>query len=113
MQMIAQIRTSPAALFAALLAALGRRRRESGFLARLLTEGAAQEPAAENSAEKKNESREEDTEENKARRTQTTAGHKLKHHSALARRSAQVESQRLKEDFHVLESAAVLGSCCS
>ncbi|MGA2359567.1 MAG: hypothetical protein ABSF66_11230 [Terriglobales bacterium] len=100
MHSIPQIRTNPAALF------------RSGvcFPVRLLTEGAAQEPAAENSAEKKNESREEDTEENKARRTQTTAGHKLKHHSALARRSAQVESQRLKEDFHVLESPPIVGS---
>src|ERR1039458_579425 len=78
-QMIAQIRTI--GLFSALLAALGRRRRGSGFLARLLTEGAAQEPAAGNSAEKKNQSREEDNEENKTGRTQTTAGHKLKRHS--------------------------------
>jgi tRNA A37 N6-isopentenylltransferase MiaA len=81
MQMIAQIRTSPAALFAALLAALGRRRRGSGFLTRLLTEGAAQEPAAENSVEKKTESHEEDNEEDKTKRTQTPAAHKLKRHS--------------------------------
>ncbi|HMB84430.1 MAG TPA: hypothetical protein VKI40_10325, partial [Terriglobales bacterium] len=57
----------------------------------------------------KNES-EEDNEENKTRRTQTTAGHKLTRYFAPARRSAPVESQRLKEDFHVHESPPVLGS---
>src|ERR1039458_1538216 len=56
--MIVQIRTI--GLFTALLAAFGIRQRGSGFLARLLTEGAAQKPAAGNSAEKKNQSREED-----------------------------------------------------
>jgi hypothetical protein len=77
--MISQIRTIPAALFtagfAARFAASCRRQRGSGFLARLLTEGAAQEPAAE----KKNESREEDNHEKKTKRMQTPAGHKLKH----------------------------------
>jgi hypothetical protein len=107
--LIPQIRTIPAAIFTAFLTAV-LRRRVSCFPARLLTKGAAQQPAAENSAEKKNESREEDNEENKKRRTRTTAGHKLKRYFAPARRSAPVEFQRLKEDFHVHESPPVLGS---
>jgi hypothetical protein len=73
------------------------------FPARLLTESADRESTAE-----KNK-REEDNEKRK-RRTQTTAGHKLNATLAPVRRSAEVESQPLKEDFHVLERLPVLGS---
>jgi hypothetical protein len=73
---------------------------------RLLTESAAQESAAE----LKNETPERNNEDNQERKTQTTAGHKLKRHFAPARRSAHLEFQRLNKDFHVLESPPVLGS---
>jgi hypothetical protein len=71
------------------------------FPARLLTESADRESTAE-----KNK-REED---HKKRRMKVTAGHKLNATLAPVRRSAEVESQPLKEDFHVLERLPVLGS---
>jgi hypothetical protein len=53
---------------------------------------------------------EKDRREEDTKKRGTPAAHKLKRQLALARRSAHLESQRSREDFHVLEGGAVLGS---
>ena len=61
-------------------------------------------------ATKMQNQREQRNEENETRTTRATAGHKLTRHGCVIRSSAQVESQRSKENFHVHESPPILGS---
>ncbi|MGB7330719.1 MAG: hypothetical protein WBD25_04980, partial [Terriglobales bacterium] len=65
---------------------------------------------AQQSAEEKNENQKEHNKENRKRRTPAAASHNLKRYLAPAGRSAQVESQSLRQDFHVHERLPALGS---